>query len=394
MRILHLIDADAFEAGVFGLAADALARLEDHRNDVLIIGDASQMRLAARCGLHPLGGIAPMFGRTASARRGLARFLSAQETIHGPYDVLHAWTMPVAALGASVEPNKPIIAGPITNPPGVSMSKRAVKRINRCAVRVLCATTQLQRDWIANGVDPLLIAPQLPGVDRVRLALEDRALLRSRWGADETTFVVGLVGEPAHCVDVQAAVMAAVRVTFTGRSIKLLTHHAAGLRRQAANWVQRVGLGDLLLVDDDLAQPWTVAPGLDAALIVGRRPSTAPLRNSSCGLLPGVWAMAAGVPVIADRAQPIAEVLEDECSGLLVDHGDVNAIARSILQLHDDAALSKRLSQAAMQLVNDLFDADTFAKSLDDVYHQSFRGQRVITQPESVNRPAQTATVT
>ena len=376
---------------MFGLAADAVGRLDHHCHDVLVIGGASQMLLAARCGLRPLGGVAPTLGRTGLARRGLARFLRAQESIHGPYDCLHAWTMPAAALAASVAPNTPIIAGPVTNPPGASMSKRAMKRINHCAVRVLCATPGLQRDWIANGVDPLLVTSSGPGVDADRVAPEDCAMLRSRWDADETTFVVGLLGEPAQCIDVQTAVMAAVRVTYTGRSVKLLTHHETGLRRQAANWAQRVGLGDLLVVEDDLAQPWTVAPGLDAALIVGRRPSTAPLRNSSCGLLPGVWAMAAGVPIIADRAQPIAEVLEDECSGLLVDRGDVNAIARSILQLHDDAALSKQLSQAAKQLVNDRFDADTFAKSLDDVYHQVFRGQRVVTKAESACPPVKVA---
>ncbi len=378
---------------MFGLAADAIAQFDHHHHDVLIIGDASQMRLAAQCGLRPLGGVATTLGRTASARRGLARFLRAQEMIHGPYDLVHAWSMSAAALGASVAPNKPIIAGPVTNPPGQSMSKRAIARINRGAVRVLCATTQLQRDWIAHGVDPLLVTLQLPGagVDGERLAPEDRAMLRSRWGADETTFVVGLLGEPARCIDVQAAVMAAVRVTYTGRSVKLLAHHAAGLRRQAANWAHRVGLGDLLVVDDDLAQPWTVAPGLDAALIVGRRPGSAPLRHSSCGLLPGLWAMAAGVPVIADTAQPIAEVLGNERSGLLVDHGDVNAIARSILQLHDDAALSKRLSQAAKQLVNDRFDAETFAKSLDDIYRQTFRGQRVVAQLDATVPPPQIA---
>ena len=375
---------------MFGLGADALARLDHHHHDVLIIGDASQMRLAARCGLRPLGGVTPALGRTAFARRGLARFLRAQEIIHDPYDLLHAWTMPAAALGASVAPNKPIIAGPTTNPPGPSMSKRAIARINRCAVRVLCATPKLQRDWTANGVDPLLVTGQLPGagagVDRKRIALEDRAMLRSRWGADETMFVVGLLGEPGRCIDVQAAVMAAVRVTYTGRSVRLLTHHSAGLRRQAANWAQRVGLGDLLSIEDDLAQPWTVVPGLDAALIVGGGRD----RHSACGLLPALWAMAAGVPVIADTAQPIAEVLENERSGLLVDRSDVNAIARSILQLHDDAALSKRLSRAAKQLVENRFDADTFAKSLEDVYRQTFRGQRVVTKSQSAGPTAQT----
>ena len=381
MRILHLIDPDPCEAGacVLSLAADAVARLDHHRHDVLIIGDTSRMMLAARCGLRPLGGIPAALGRTAWVRRGLARFIHADETANGPYDLIHAWTMPAAVVAAAARPWHTIIAGPLTSPPGPSVSKRAIARINRCAVRVLVATPALQRDWTAVGVDPLLVTSQIPGagVDRQRLAPEDRAMLRRRWGADETTFVVGLVGEPQPRVDTQTAVRAAVRIIYTARAVKLIVHHGAGLRRQAANWAERVGLGDLLVVEDDLAQPWTVAPGLDAALLVGCRPRSAPARHSPCGLLPALWAMAAGTPIIADTTQPVADLLEDERCGLMVQRGDVNAIARSILRLHDDAALSKRLSQAARQLVTTRFDAETFANSLDDIYRQASRGQRV-----------------
>lgn len=391
MRILHLIDPDPCEAGacVLGLAADAVARLDHHRHDVLIIGDMSRMMLAAGCGLQPLGSIAPALGRTALAKRGLSRFLHAEETANGPYDLIHAWTMTAAVVAATARPWHTIVAGPLTSSPGPSVSKRAIARINRCAVRVLVATPALQRDWIAMGVDPLLLTPLAPGVDRQRLGPEDRAMLRSRWGADETTFVVGLVGEPACCVDTQTAVRAAVRIIYTGRSVKLLAHHSTDLRRQAANWVERVGLGDLLVVEDDLAQPWMVAPGLDAALLVGYRPHSAPARHSPCGLLPALWAMAAGTPIIADTTQPVADLLADERNGLLVQRGDVNAIARSILRLHDDAALSNRLSQVAQQLVTTRFDAETFAKSLDDIYRQASRGQRVVTKAQEAGPPDQ-----
>ena len=393
MRILHLIDPDACEAGacVLGLAADAVARLDHHRHDVLIIGDTSRMMLAARCGLRPLGGIPAALGRTALARRGLGRFIRAVETVNGPYDLIHAWTMPAAVVAAAARPWHTIIAGPLTSPPGPSVSKRAIMRINRCAVRVLVATPQLHRAWTAAGIDPLLVTVQLPGVDRQRVAPEDRAMLRSRWGADETTFVVGLVGEPQPRVDTQTAVMAAVRVIHTGRAVKLIVHHAAAMRLGATRWVDQLGIGDLLVVEDDLAQPWTVAPGLDAALVVSRSPRATPLRRSPCTLLAPLWMMAAGVPIIAGSNQTVADLLEDERSGLLVQPGEVNAIARSVLRLHDDAALSKRLSQAAQQLVTSRFDAATFAKSLDDIYRQTFRGQRVITKAESAYPPAQPA---
>ncbi len=393
MRILHLIDPDPREAGacVLGLAADALARLDHHRHDVLIIGDTSRMMLAARCGLRPLGGIPATLGRTALAKRGLARFLHADEIVNGRYDLIHAWTMPAAVVAATTRPWHTIIAGPLTSPPGPSVSKRAIMRINRCAVRVLVATPQLYRDWTAVGVDQLLLTALAPGVDRERIAPEDRAMFRGRWGADETTFVIGLVGEPQPRVDTQIAVMAAVRVIYTGRAVKLIVHHAAALRLAATRWVDQLGIGDLLVVEDDLAQPWTVAPGLDAALVVARSPRATPLRHSPCGLLAPLWMMAAGVPIIAGSNQPVADLLEDERSGLLVQRGDVNAIARSILRLHDDAALSKRLSQAAQQLVTSRFDPATFAQSLDDIYRQTFRGQRVITKLQTAVPPAQTA---
>lgn len=401
MRILHLIDPDPCEAGacVLSLAADAVAGLDHHRHDVLIIGDTSRMMLAARCGLRPLGGIPATLGRTALAKRGLARFLHADEIVNGRYDLIHAWTMTAAVVAATAKPWHTIIAGPLTSPPGPSMSKRAIMRINRCAVRVLVATPQLQHDWTAVGVDPLLVTSQIPGagagVDRQRIAPEDRAMFRGRWGADETTFVVGLVGEPQPRVDTQSAVMAAVRVIHAGRAVKLIVHPGAGLRLAATRWVDQLGIGDLLVVEDDLAQPWAVAPGLDAALVITRSPRTTLLRHAPCGLLAPLWMMAAGVPIIAGSNQTVADLLEDERSGLLVQGGDVNAIARSILRLHDDAALSKRLSQAAQQLVTSRFDATTFAKSLDDIYRQTFRGQRVVAKPQSAapqtQSPARTA---
>ncbi len=309
--------------------------------------------------------------------------------------------MTAAVVAATARPWHSIIAGPLTSSPGPSVSKRAIMRINRCAVRVLTATPQLHRDWTAVGVDPLLVTSQFPGagVDRQRIATEDRAMFRERWGADETTFVVGLVGEPQPRVDVQTAVMAAVRIIFTGRALKLIVHSGAGLRLHAARWVDQLGIGDLLVVEDEMAQTWTVAPGLDAALVVARSSDAPPLRRSSCSLLAPLWAMAAGVPIIADSKQTVADLLEDERSGLLVQRGDVNGIARSILRLHDDASLAQRLGDAGQELVTSRFDAATFAKSLDDIYRQTFRGQRVITklqsavpQTQSPARPAAAVT--
>lgn len=58
-------------------------------------------------------------------------------------------------------------------------------------------------------------------------------------------------------------------------------------------------------------------------------------------------AHAHGLPVVSTRAGGIPWVVEDECTGLLVDLGDVAGMSRALRRLHDDRRLLVRLSDAA-----------------------------------------------
>lgn len=55
--------------------------------------------------------------------------------------------------------------------------------------------------------------------------------------------------------------------------------------------------------------------------------------------------MAAGRPVVATRVGGVADVVEHERSGLLVDSGDAEACARAVLRLLGDRALGERLGR-------------------------------------------------
>lgn len=64
-------------------------------------------------------------------------------------------------------------------------------------------------------------------------------------------------------------------------------------------------------------------------------------------------AMSVGLPVIGTRAGGIAEMIEDGCSGLLVEARNSEALAQAILKLAADEELRKHLASNALKRVHD-----------------------------------------
>ena len=51
------------------------------------------------------------------------------------------------------------------------------------------------------------------------------------------------------------------------------------------------------------------------------------------------------IPVVATRINALADMVEDGVSGLLVEHGDVPALARALIQLLSDPAKCRRFGE-------------------------------------------------
>jgi glycosyltransferase involved in cell wall biosynthesis len=370
-----------------------LARLGDHRHDVLIIGRGEHLALAGACGLDPLGGIPVPLSRTVLGREALLRIVSAYESALGPYDLLHAWTLSAAVLAAHAVRRRRVLAGAVIGPaavrgPAVTM---AARRLERRGVRLLAGSSTVRREYEAAGFDPALLSVLPPAVDRRAVAVEDRARLRERWGADENTFVVGLQSDPVPWADGSAAVGAVARAALTGRDIKLVVHPDAFYGRNLHQWIVGVAMRDRIVVEGDAAEPWRISAGLDAALCMTgcstagngararprRRPARTwpaadrvaalvglPLRGATLhrpaagaarplpGVLPVLWAMAAAVPVIGEATDAVRELIKDGRTGLLVGRGDANAAAKRILQLSDDPGAATRIGAAGQALVD------------------------------------------
>jgi glycosyltransferase involved in cell wall biosynthesis len=370
VRILHLVDPASPGGGpaTLRLVAEATSRAGGAVHDVLIIGNTGHLRLAGRCGLSPRGRIAAPLNRPGLGRAGLRSFLRAWEPVTGGYDLLHAWTLPSAAL-ALLE-GRPLLATVLVVPeeaPGVA-GRWVIRRLRRRSVPVLAADPILRGRLEAAGCGPGQVSVVPPAVDGEVIGFEQRALLRERWGADETSFVVALLGEPLRWADSRFVVDVLGRVALTRRDVRLVLHDAMTEAGGLHPWLGRLGLGDLVVVDGTACEPWRIVAGLDAALVAG---GTCP------GVLPMLWAMAAGVPAVAPATGPITAVVEDGRNGLLFEPGDVNGAAARLMELHDDAGAAARIGGAGRTLVERRFNPDDFAARLNAVYAQCRKGEPI-----------------
>lgn len=78
--------------------------------------------------------------------------------------------------------------------------------------------------------------------------------------------------------------------------------------------------------------------------------------------------MALGIPNISTRIASIPEVIDDGKTGLLIEPGDVNALAESILSLVTDEPRRLAISAASHDLIRDRFSIDHAFASLTDIY--------------------------
>ena len=401
MRILHLIDPAGPGGGpcTLKLLAETISRADgDH--DVVVIGTGEHLDLARRCGIAPRGRIGAALNRPVLARAALATLLTAGQRSGRRYDLIHAWTLGSAVAAVLVAQRHPVLA---TAAAGAVRWRADIGLLARHRVPVLAATPHVQTGLVAAGYSRDLVSVLTPAADPGSIALEERRLLRASWDADETTYVVALLTEPVEIADSVHAINAAARAVLTGKDIRIVVHDRAApmsLRLGMA----AAGLPDLIIVDDRVAEPWRVVAGLDLAVAIHRAPRDVarrswrlPLRRAVLALhmLPGpgaephprmaplIWAMAAGVPVIAEDRYA-GDWIDDGTTGLLTSTVDYNRTASRILDLYDNPALARSIAAAARAQVETRFSPVLFVRRLAVAWDQARRREPIALPEDGV----------
>lgn len=359
MRILHLIDPAGPGGGActLRLLAETLSRV-DGRHDVLIVGTAGHLDLARRCGLTPLGRVGAALNRPAFARSAIRRVIRHRERTGGRYCLIHAWTTRSGAAATLVTRRHPIL---VTADAGSLTTGGELRMLARRGVPVLAATPATRTLMLASGYPSDMVTMLPPAVDPASIVMEARRLLRQSWGADETTFVVAHLGDPVPAADGSHAMFAVGRAALTGRDVRIIIHPGAAPVTKRM-MILRAGLTDMIVLDDRVAEPWRIVAGLDAACTL-HRPRRDEERRSP--QLPGplLWAMAAGVPVIAEEPHA-GDWLEEGSTGLVTRTAESNRTAARILDLFDDPAGARRIGAAGRARVARDFAPDAFAQGI------------------------------
>jgi glycosyltransferase involved in cell wall biosynthesis len=105
-------------------------------------------------------------------------------------------------------------------------------------------------------------------------------------------------------------------------------------------------------------------------------------------VLPSLWeglpiglleAMAMGKAVIGTRVDGTREVLQDGENGLVVEPGDVGALAAAILRLAGDKELRELMGARAVETVRERFNAAVMTREIENLYNITWnsKGSRI-----------------
>ena len=81
-------------------------------------------------------------------------------------------------------------------------------------------------------------------------------------------------------------------------------------------------------------------------------------------------AMAASLPVITTPVGGIPDAIEDGCEGIMIQPGDVDALAGAVTRLLDDSALRIQMGRAGRKKAEEKFSPENIVMEVEDIYRE------------------------
>jgi glycosyltransferase involved in cell wall biosynthesis len=246
----------------------------------------------------------------------------------------------------------------------------------RHAGAVTVASRTLQTQVWGFGVDPgrVVYLPNGPDAclrDQARVSDAEKAAIRGALGVGAAPLALYLGHIPAG-TDLDLAIDALARVARHLPEARLVIAGVGdglpGLQRHA----QAAGVPDKVVfpgwIEHDQAHRYLAA----ADVVVNPYRDTLINRAKCAGKV--VSAMAMGKAVITSRLGENLEYIEDGRSGLLVEAGDVGALANVLLTVLSEPGLAERLGRNARQRIWARFDWETRIAEVERAYEIARQG--------------------
>jgi glycosyltransferase involved in cell wall biosynthesis len=238
---------------------------------------------------------------------------------------------------------------------------------------VICVSEDLRDRCLECGVRPdrCVLVENAIDTDEFRRRL-GTAEARQGLGLPSGRFLVGAVGRLSAEKGFDVLIRAVVTLLGAGQDVGLVIVGEGDEEPRLRDLIAQSGAADriqLLGYRPDVA---TLDQALDVFALSSYREG-----------LPNVLleAMALGVPVVATAVAGIPRLVRDGENGLLVEAGNVTALAGALSRLRDDTALRAQLGRAARQTVEARYSFRERMARIAALY------DRVLNRPSSPNAP-------
>lgn len=199
------------------------------------------------------------------------------------------------------------------------------------------------------------------GVDATRFAPRQNVHIRAELGISADAFVVGCVGRLQPVKGLETFIEAAAILKRAGHGYRfvIVGDGNSGYTSQLRALSDRLDLSDDIVFTGSRGDVNDVMTAFDVYTLTSR---------SEGFSLSTIEAMATGLPVVATRCGGPEQILEDGVTGLLVENGSAEAVARAIDQLRRDSARRAQFAAAARDAVLKCYTVETQVRAYEELY--------------------------
>jgi glycosyltransferase involved in cell wall biosynthesis len=283
-------------------------------------------------------------------------------------DIVHAHLQKsiISSLFASFLTKSKIIIhehGPILRG-GTGFIYRLLLKILRCRAAIAIANSQATKIALSGTIGFAEISAPIVSnfIDfgRFNPAFYDRDKTRAALGIAEDKIAIGFMGRLHRCKGADLLVEAAAILCEKDQRFRFFIVGDGPERKHLEGLAARLGLKEKVVFTGLCKDPAEVIRAFDIAVI--------PSRREAFGIT-AIEFMQMLIPVVASPVGGLAELVQNEQTGILLDSLTAESIADAVNRLVHDSSLRERLTKAA-EVFSRKFDGKEQLKQITDIYEK------------------------